>query len=73
MERGEVAADPAVRATQERLQACAYAMAHPEHDRIVPACVQHSVLDPEANARLRRLLPLEVVPPGAIVARRPPG
>ncbi len=62
MLRDEVSDDPAVRAAQERLGACAYAMAHPELDRTVPACVQHSVLDPEANARLRRLLPLEVVP-----------
>ena len=62
MLRDEVSDDPAVRAAQERLGACAYAMAHPELGRTVPACVQHSVLDPEANARLRRLLPLEVVP-----------
>ncbi len=62
MLRDEVSDDPEVRAAQERLGACAYAMAHPELGRTVPACVQHSVLDPEANARLRRLLPLEVVP-----------
>lgn len=62
MLRDEVSDDPAVRAAQERLGACAYAMAHPELGRTVPACVQHSVLDPEANARLRRLLPLEVAP-----------
>jgi len=61
MQRGEVSTDPAVRAAQERLGACAYAMAHPELGRTVPACVQHSVLDPAANARLRRLLPLAVV------------
>ncbi len=57
MERGETADDPEVRAAQERLQACSYAMAHPEEDRIVPACVQHSVLDPVANVRLLQLLP----------------
>ncbi len=58
MERGEVATDPRVRATQERLQACSYAMAHPEDDRVVPACVQHGVLDQVENAGLRRLLPI---------------
>ncbi len=58
MRRGEVATDPAVRAAQERLSACSYAMAHPEDDRLVPACVQHSVLDPQANIRLARQLPL---------------
>jgi hypothetical protein len=58
LQRGEVASDPAVRAAQERLQACSYAMAHPDEDRIVPACVQHAVLDPQENASLARLLPL---------------
>jgi hypothetical protein len=58
LERGETAEDPAVRAAQERLQACSYAMAHPEEDRLVPACVQHSVLDPRENARLLQLLSL---------------
>jgi hypothetical protein len=50
--------DPRIRATQERLQACAYAMAHPDDDLIVPACVQHSVLDPLEIAALRQELPL---------------
>jgi hypothetical protein len=58
MERGVVANDPAVRATQVRLQACVYAMAHPEQGRTVPACVQHSVLDAAENTALRKLLPL---------------
>jgi hypothetical protein len=58
LERGESASDPAIRAAQERLQACSYAMAHPDQDRLVPACVQHAVLDPQENARLKRLLPL---------------
>jgi hypothetical protein len=58
IERGAVASDPAVRAAQERLQACSYAMAHPEQGRLVPACVQHAVLDPQENARLKQLLPL---------------
>ncbi len=61
MRRGEAADDPAVRATQERLSACTYAMAHPETGELVPACVQHSVLDPGENAQLRKLLPLTVV------------
>ena len=61
MQSGQIASDPAVRATQERLSACTYAMAHPETGELVPACVQHSVLDPGANERLRRLLPLTVV------------
>ena len=58
LQAGETAQDPAVRATQERLQACSYAMAHPESDELVPACVQHSVLDPQENLRLGELLPL---------------
>ncbi len=58
---GEVATDPALLATQERLSACTYAMAHPETGELVPACVQHSVLDPGENEGLRRLLPLTVV------------
>ncbi|CAA9585453.1 MAG: hypothetical protein AVDCRST_MAG88-3866 [uncultured Thermomicrobiales bacterium] len=56
-ERGEMAEDPEVRAAQERLQACSYAMAHPEDGRTVPACVQHSILDPAENLRLLQLLP----------------
>jgi hypothetical protein len=34
------------------------ALAHPETRRIVPACVQHSVLDPEENRELKEVLPL---------------
>ena len=63
LERGETSADPAVRETQERLKACAYAMAHPGTRRVVPACVQHSILDPAENVQLRRVLPL--------ISRRP--
>lgn len=59
--RGETSDDPQVRATQERLAACHYAMAHPEDGTVVPACVQHSVLDPDENRALRRLLPLHPV------------
>lgn len=58
MERGERAEDPEIRAAQERLAACSYAMAHPDQDRLVPACVQHAVLDASENVRLRELLPI---------------
>lgn len=51
--------DPRIRTTQERLQACAYAMAHPDDDLLVPACVQHSVLDPLEIDVLREELPLQ--------------
>lgn len=50
--RGEVAREPRVRAAQERLAACSYSMAHPETGELVPACVQHAVLDPRQNTRL---------------------
>ncbi len=58
MQAGKEAEDPDVRAAQERLAACSYAMAHPETGELVPACVQHSVLDPGENAELARLLAL---------------
>ena len=58
LRRGELSDDPRIRATQERLQACAYAMAHPDSDELVPACAQHSVLDPLENVALRKRLPL---------------
>jgi hypothetical protein len=61
MRVGRTADDPVVRTTQERLAACSYAMAHPETGELVPACVQHSLLDPDENARLRRQLPLTVL------------
>ncbi|MGH3853579.1 MAG: hypothetical protein ACRDR6_08785 [Pseudonocardiaceae bacterium] len=57
-QRGETSDDPKIRATQDRLAACHYAMAHPETGTLVPACVQHSVLDPHENIELRRLLPI---------------
>lgn len=56
LQRGTMSNDPHVRATQERLQACTYHMAHPELDELVPACVQHSVLDPVENRELVTLL-----------------
>ncbi len=58
LRRGELSENAQIRATQERLQACSYAMAHPDSDELVPACVQHSVLDPQENLRLQELLPL---------------
>ena len=57
-EQGRTAADPEIRAAQERLAACSYAMAHPDEDRLVPACVQHSVLDPAENRLLVKRLPM---------------
>jgi hypothetical protein len=57
LEQGIVAEDAAVRAAQERLQACSYGMAHPDRDRVVPACVQHSLLDRHENQQLLQLLP----------------
>ena len=56
LQRGETSADPRIRATQERLQACSYAMAHPDSGTLVPACAQHAVLDPLENLRLQELL-----------------
>ncbi len=60
MQAGQAATDPAVLATQERLSACTYAMAHPDTGELVPACVQHSVLGPNENEQLRQFLPLTV-------------
>lgn len=62
MKRGEKATDPRVFAAQERLAACHYAMAHPESGELVPACVQHCVLDPVENIELRKLLPIVNLP-----------
>lgn len=61
MQHGGTTQDPRVRAARERLEACVYHMAHPETGELVPACVQHSVLDPGENLALRKLLPLTVV------------
>lgn len=71
LQRGEHSSDPRIKVTQDRLRACSYAMAHPETGQLVPACVQHSVLDPGENATLRRLLPLvaiEQVSPDTVLA-----
>ncbi len=48
--------DPEVQETIDRLRACSYAMSHPEEDLLVPACAQHSVLDPLENRALIDLL-----------------
>ncbi len=56
--RGVMSEDPTILETQERLLACSYAMAHPETGELVPACVQHGVLDPDENAELAQLLPI---------------
>jgi hypothetical protein len=58
IQRDETPEDPAILAAVQRLQACSYAMAHPEDGRLVPACVQHSVLDPAENAQLAARLPI---------------
>ncbi|HNP16080.1 MAG TPA: hypothetical protein PKI99_06435, partial [Terrimesophilobacter sp.] len=79
MERGLSSDDPLIRETQERLGSCMYAMSHPEDGRLVPACVQHSVLDPAENEGLRRLLPLAdrsttvVSRPSGLTPLRPTG
>ena len=66
IQRGEESTDRRIADTQERLRACSYAMAHPETGELVPACVQHSVLDPAENVALRRLLPLTPVSRAAV-------
>ncbi len=55
---GRTSDDSRIAETQERLAACAYGMAHPDRDEIVPACVQHSVLDPDETRALADLLPI---------------
>ena len=57
-QRGETSDDSVILETQQRLAACFYDMAHPETGQIVPACVQHCVLDPAENMALAELLPL---------------
>ena len=58
LQRGDRSDDPTILAAQERLQACVYTMGHPETGELVPACVQHSVLDTHENRALTTLLPL---------------
>jgi hypothetical protein len=57
LQLGETLTDERLRATQERLAACVYSMAHPETGQLVPACVQHGLLDPDENLQLVELLP----------------
>ncbi|MGE3194645.1 MAG: hypothetical protein AB7K08_14395 [Microbacteriaceae bacterium] len=64
LEDGKMSDDAAVRETQIRLQSCSYAMSHPADGRLVPACVQHSILDPGETRQLRTLLPLTAAPSG---------
>ncbi len=75
LQRGVMSDDASVRETQVRLQSCSYAMSHPDDGRLVPACVQHSVLDPAETRQLRDLLPLTPVeassrPSGLTAVRR---
>jgi MoaA/NifB/PqqE/SkfB family radical SAM enzyme len=63
LEAGQTAEEPAILEVQERLRACSYAMAHPETGRVVPACVQHGVYDPQENEVLTELLPLPTTRP----------
>ncbi len=58
IQAGTRATDPATLEAQERLEACAYTMGHPDDDGLVPACVQHGVLDPVENRELAKMLPL---------------
>ena len=58
MENGDEISDERIRETRERLEACSYHFSHPETGRLIPACAQHAVFDPEENARLARELPL---------------
>jgi hypothetical protein len=59
-DRARSRSDLRVREAQERLQACSYAMAHPDEGWLVPACVQHGVFDPRENLGLQQVLPLTV-------------
>ncbi len=58
MQSGARVTDADLVATQERLRACVYTMAHPDTGELVPACAQHSVHDPQENKQLLTLLPI---------------
>lgn len=60
IQAGTRATDERILEAQERLEACAYTMGHPDSDQLVPACVQHAILDPQENRELVTLLPLPV-------------
>ncbi|ALE92358.1 hypothetical protein AOC05_08550 [Arthrobacter alpinus] len=49
MEQGVASEDLTLKATQERLGACMHTMSHPQTGKLVPAYVQHSVLDAGEN------------------------
>jgi hypothetical protein len=57
LEAGTAPTAPQLIEAAQRLQACAYSMPHPETRRMIPACVQHAVLDPGENTQLVELLP----------------
>lgn len=57
LEKKQEATTPKLKEVQERLLSCSYAMSHPESGRLVPACAQHSVLDPLENKILSAALP----------------
>ena len=57
IQAGTRATEPVILEAQERLEACSYSMGHPHSDQLVPACVQHGVLDPDENKSLVKLLP----------------
>ena len=61
LQAGTRPAAPDVLEAWERLQACSYSMSHPADGALVPACAQHSVLDPAETARLALELPLRRV------------
>ena len=73
MERGVASDDPKIKETQERLGACMYTMSHPETGKLVPACVQHSVLDPGENVGLRKMLPIRPLTHTSADAEANPG
>ena len=58
IQNGTRATDDRILEAQERLEACAYTMGHPDTDQLIPACVQHGILDPLENRELATLLPL---------------
>ena len=58
IQAGTRASEPGILEAQERLEACAYSMGHPDTNQLVPACVQHGILDPGENRQLVQLLPL---------------
>ena len=63
LQQGETSAEPRIHAAQERLRACVYTMGHPETGELVPACVQHSVLDPGENRQFVEISPSVVTEP----------